>query len=194
MLQTITSLDLQMLLWIQQNLQSPTLTSFLECMTDLGNAGIVWIAIAAILWVNSRTRWVGIAVFLAIALDVVVTNGILKPLIARPRPFLLDLSITPLITPPTGFSFPSGHSVSSFAAAFVLYRLLPKGYGIPAITLAVLISLSRIYLGVHYPSDILAGLLLGFAIAKVVLWLMQKTEFLYWFFTKTFQVVPRRKE
>lgn len=186
MLQTITSFDLQTLLWIQQNLQSDTLTSFLEFMTDLGNAGIIWIASAVILLLNERTRSIGIAVSLAIFLDVIVTNGIMKPLIARPRPFLLYPAIVPLITPPTGFSFPSGHSVSSFAAAFVLYGLLPKRYGIPAVSIAVLISLSRIYLGVHYPSDILAGLLLGFVIAKAVLWLMHKTEMLHWFFTKIF--------
>lgn len=174
MLQTITNLDYQILLWIQQNLRSEMATDFWESMTDMGNAGIFWLAVALVLLARRKTRFVGAAASLAIFLDVIITNGILKLLIARPRPFLTDTDITPLIPPPAGFSFPSGHSVSSFAVAFVLYQLLPKRYGIPAVIIAVLIALSRLYLGVHYPSDVLAGLFIGFAISKAAIWLTQK--------------------
>ncbi len=178
-LQTITNLDYQILIWIQQNLRSDMATDFWESMTDMGTAGIFWLAIAAVLLMRKKTRLVGAAASLALFLDVVLTNGILKLLVGRPRPFLTDTDIIPLIPPPAGFSFPSGHSVSSFAVAFVLYQMLPKRFGIPAVVIAVLIALSRLYLGVHYPSDVLAGLFIGFAISKAAIWLAQKINARY---------------
>ena len=176
MLQFSTNLDYQVLIWIQQNLRGSMATDFWESMTDMGNAGIFWLAVIVILLVRKKTRFAGAASFLALCLDVIITNGILKLLIARPRPFLTNTDITPLIPPPAGFSFPSGHSVSSFAVAFVLYQLLPKRYGVPAVIIAVLIALSRLYLGVHYPSDVLAGMIIGLVISKTAIWLTKKFD------------------
>ena len=98
---------------------------------------------------------------------------LLKHLIARSRPYDCILGLIPLITPPTDYSFPSGHTAASFAVGALLFRKLPKRYGIPALVLAALIGFSRLYLGVHYPSDVLAGALLGTGIsyAAEVFWL-----------------------
>lgn len=93
--------------------------------------------------------------------------------VARSRPYDCIRGLIPLITPPTDYSFPSGHTAASFAVGVLLFRKLPKRYGIPALVLAALIGFSRLYLGVHYPSDVLAGALLGTGIsyAAEVFWL-----------------------
>ena len=81
-----------------------------------------------------------------------ITNVCLKNLVARPRPMSVE-GLVPLIGKPTDYSFPSGHTCASFACALVLYRILPKKYGVPAVILASLIAFSRLYVGVHYPTD-----------------------------------------
>lgn len=106
--------------------------------------------------------------FLALAGSLVINNLILKNLVARPRPYEMVAGLMPLIPRPADYSFPSGHTGSSFAAAVVLYGQLPKKWGIAALVLAVLISISRLYLGVHYPSDVLAGALIGSMIGLAV--------------------------
>lgn len=110
---------------------------------------------------------------LALVLSLLFNNMLLKHLIARSRPYDCIRGLIPLITPPTDYSFPSGHTAASFAVGVLLFRKLPKRYGIPALVLAALIGFSRLYLGVHYPSDVLAGALLGTGIsyAAEVFWL-----------------------
>lgn len=162
------------LLWIQMHLRSEGATAFWESMTDLGNSGFLWIAIVMALLVWKKTRQVGTTAFLSLVINVAVTNGLLKLWVARPRPFTTYEEIIPLIAPPLDFSFPSGHSAASFAVAFVLYQKLPRKYGIPALAVAVLIAFSRLYLGVHYPSDVLAGVMVGFLASQAALYLMKK--------------------
>ena len=93
--------------------------------------------------------------------SLIINNHIIKNLVQRPRPFVTFTDIQILIPTPSEFSFPSGHTASSFAAAAVFYRFLPKQLGIPAVVLAGLIGFSRLYVGVHYPTDVLAGMLMG---------------------------------
>lgn len=183
MMQSLTNMDVQLLFWIQQNVRSDAATAFLEFFTDLGNMGALWIGLAVALFLYKKTRLTGSHAMLAVAVNVVLTNGLLKYLVARPRPFLLHSEINPLIALPTGFSFPSGHTSCSFAVAFVLYALLPKRYGIPALVTAVLVGFSRLYLGVHYPTDVLAGVLVGFVAAKFSIWFMKKMIARGWFST-----------
>lgn len=140
MMQTMTFLDAQLLLWIQQNLRSDAATVFWEFMTDLGNMGFLWILITVGLLIRSKTRSIGLTAALAIVLNTVISNGILKLWVARPRPFSTFTEIIPLITPPVDFSFPSGHTSSSFAVAFVLFALLPRRWGVGALVTAALIS------------------------------------------------------
>ena len=129
-------------------------------ITKLGNGGMIWIALAIVLLITRRYRWAGVAMLLALALDVVVSNMILKPLVARIRPCDVNTTVQLLIARPTDYSFPSGHTAASFAATFALYFSRKKLW-IPALVLAVLISFSRLYLYVHYPTDILAGAMIG---------------------------------
>ena len=109
-------------------------------------------------------------------MDVVLCNGILKNLVGRIRPFDVNTSIQLLVARPHDYSFPSGHTAASFAAAVILFLQLPKKYGIPALILAVLISFSRLYLGVHYPTDVLAGAVSGTLIALAVHWIFEKKK------------------
>ena len=102
---------------------------------------------------------------LALLGSLIINNLILKNLIARIRPYEIINGLVPLIEKPTDYSFPSGHTGSSFAAACILYRKLPKRFGIPALILAILIGFSRLYLGVHYPSDVLCGIISGVGIS-----------------------------
>ena len=103
----------------------------------------------------------------SLLLSLVINNLMLKNIIARPRPYDMIEGLKTLVAAPTDFSFPSGHTASSFAAATVLFLTLPKKYGIPAIILAALMGFSRLYIGVHYPTDVLAGLISGVLIAII---------------------------
>ena len=174
MIEAWSAWEAGLLFWMQQHIRSDMATVFWEEITDLGNAGMIWIILAVGLIVYKKTRVVGITAALAILLNVVVTNGILKLWVARPRPFTTFDALIPLIAPPPDFSFPSGHSACSFAVAFVMYRLLPKKYSIPALVLAALIGLSRLYLGVHYPTDVLAGASIGCLAAEMAIWMRGK--------------------
>lgn len=91
-------------------------------------------------------------------------------IVARPRPFAEIEALIPLIAKPTDFSFPSGHTTASFAVALVMLRMLPKKIGIPAVVLAALVAFSRLYLGVHYPTDVLTGFVVALVGSSLAVW------------------------
>ncbi|MBE5882413.1 MAG: phosphatase PAP2 family protein [Lachnospiraceae bacterium] len=165
----LASLDGNLLLWIQENLRSEFLTPLFQFITTSGNAGLIWIAVTCFLLAFKKTRRTGIACALALIFSLLFTNLLIKPLVARIRPYDLIEGLQILISKPRDFSFPSGHSSASFAAAWVMFRMLPKKAGIPALVYAFLMAFSRLYFGVHYPSDVLGGILLGmlYAIAAM---------------------------
>ena len=136
-------------------------------ITSLGNGGIIWILTALILIATKKYRVTGIAVLAALLLNLLIGNIILKPLIARVRPCDINTAVQLLIPRPTDYSFPSGHTLSSFAAATVIF-LRDKRFGIAALILASLIAFSRLYLYVHYLSDVLGGIVIGAAIGIFV--------------------------
>ena len=129
-------------------------------ITRLGSDGAIWIVLAGALLFSRKYRKVGFAILCALALEVTLCNIILKPLIARIRPCDINTAVQLLINRPTDFSFPSGHTASSFAAVSALYFSRQRLWR-PALILAILISFSRLYLYVHYPTDVLAGIMLG---------------------------------
>lgn len=159
-------MDFQILDFIQTYLRTPFLDSFFSRITHLGDAGTVWILIAVILLFTKRYRKAGLGMLLTMLIAYILGDLIIKPLAGRARPFTYrDIKL--LIPPPGQYSFPSGHSASSFGAAVFLY-LCNKKLGIPAFVLAALIAFSRLYLYVHYPTDVLGGILLGTACAVFV--------------------------
>lgn len=156
-----------------QSIHTSLLDSIMVFITTLGNGGLIWIAIAVICLFSKKYRKCGIAMGLALLLSFILGNVILKNLVARPRPCWIDSSVTLLIKNPTDYSFPSGHSFASFAGATVIF-MYHKKEGIIALILAALIAFSRLYLFVHYPSDVLGGAILGIFVAVISVWIVNK--------------------
>lgn len=168
----LSSLDGGLLLWIQENLRSELLTPLISFITTSGNGGLIWIAITCFLLAFKKTRKTGIMCALALIFSLIFTNLLIKPLVARVRPYDVIDTLTVLIEKPHDFSFPSGHSSAAFATAWVMLRRLPKKFGVPALVYATLMAFSRLYLGVHYPSDVLAGIVLGILYAAAAMWVV----------------------
>lgn len=175
-MQTLLGLDGQILLWIQDHLRCAALDGPMRFVTSLGNAGALWIVMTVILLLFRRTRRWGVACALALALGFLVTNVALKNIIHRIRPYDVIDALKVLVPPEKDFSFPSGHATSSLAAAWALMRVAPRRYGVPALVVAILISLSRLYVGVHYPTDVLCGAAIGIASAEGALALLRRLE------------------
>lgn len=129
-------------------------------VSSLGNFGAIWIALAALLLIIERYRQSGLAVSIALLIDFVAVNLIIKPLVGRERPCDVTVTEDMLLACLSDHSFPSGHTAAAFAAAFALF-LCHKRAGSAALILAVLMGFSRLYLFVHFPSDVIAGALLG---------------------------------
>ena len=175
--------DLPILNWIAANLWCPFLNAVMPVITLLGDAGIFWIAIAVVLIIFPKTRKIGLGMGAALLMGLVVCNLMLKPMIARIRPYDYQLqhfgvTIKLLIEAQHDFSFPSGHTIASFEAATVIL-LHNKKFGIPAMLLACLIAFSRLYLYVHYPTDVIASVILGIGLAFLGKFLVQKGYDLY---------------
>ena len=160
------SLDAAIVTWITENLRNPLLNPVMILITYLGEKGIFWISIGLILCFTKRYRKHGILMILSLAVGCILGEGILKHLFARIRP-VDALGLPLLIEHPGGYSFPSGHSCSSFAAALSLC-IADRRWRIGSMTLASLIAFSRVYHGVHYLTDILAGAALGILVAYLI--------------------------
>ena len=158
----IQALDAGVLYWAEAH-RTPVLDRVMSFITGLGDAGFIWILLTLALLVPRKTRRAGLAMAAALALSAVLVNLILKPAVMRPRPFDALQGLTAIIPHPADWSFPSGHASASAAAAWAALRRLPKRAGVPAAVLAGLICLSRVYAGVHYPSDVLCGAAVGLA-------------------------------
>jgi len=175
--------DLPILDWIAANLWCPFLDAVMPVITLLGDAGIFWIAIAVVLLFFPKTRKVGLGMGAALIIGLLLCNVTMKPLFARIRPYDYQLehfgvTIKLLIEAQHDFSFPSGHTIASFEAATVLL-IHSKKAGIPAMILACLIAFSRLYLYVHYPTDVITSIILGIGIGILGNWLVQKGFSLY---------------
>ena len=149
------------LLWIQEYIRADSMDGFWKMITMLGNTGWFWIAVSVLLLIPKKTRAIGIAALIALGIGALITNVTLKNVVARIRPYEVIDGLVLLIERQKDFSFPSGHTCASFAAATVYLKMMPKKYGIPFMTLAVLIAFSRLYVGVHFPTDVLCGGLIG---------------------------------
>ena len=164
------SFDLPVLDWIQANMQSGFMDKFMPFITKFGDHGTFWMIVAALLFLFPKTRKTGLGMAIAMMIGLLVCNVTLKPLVGRIRPYDLQaelgVAIQLLGERMHDFSFPSGHTIASFEAAVVMLKNSKK-LGIPAMILAVLISFSRLYLYVHYPTDVIASIILGTLFALI---------------------------
>ena len=196
--------EFQFLNWIQDHLRSGAMDHIMAFITKFGDGGIFWIAVTLLMFIPKRTRKYAHVSAFALILCVLGGNVILKNVIARPRPFWLEngnplarLAVTGdpslrlsvhdgttvipegrtllqlLVKAPTDFAFPSGHTQASFAAASSICMWKRK-WGIPALILAALVAFSRMYLYVHYPTDVLGGMAYGLLYAEISLAICNK--------------------
>ncbi|WP_288221982.1 phosphatase PAP2 family protein [uncultured Clostridium sp.] len=154
------NLDIGILYFIRDSFSNPFMDKLMVFITSLGDKGFIWIAIGIILLIQKKYRKVGFILLLALLINAIIGEGIIKNIVQRPRAFITYPNINIIINPPTSFSFPSGHTASSFAAAVVIGYYI-KEWKYISYSLATLIAFSRLYLFVHYPSDIIGGILLG---------------------------------
>ena len=164
-------MELAVLNWIQDHLRCGFLDAVLPVITRTADHGELWIILALVLLAIRSQRKYGAAVACGLVLDLVSCNLLLKPLVGRIRPFAVNTAVELLVKAPLDASFPSGHTAASFAAVFAL-KTAGSPLWKPALAVAIVIAFSRLYLYVHWPSDVLAGALLGAAVgwegAKIV--------------------------
>lgn len=174
----ITNIDFSILYWIQDNLRNSFMDFVMPLFSNLQDGGLIWISIAVVMLFFKRTRYCGIAVLLAMGIDTLITEYGIKNVVCRVRPCNLVDDVNMLVKKPTSYSFPSNHSASAFAGAVaVMLTIKKKAWTIPAFVFSGIIAFSRMYVFVHFPSDVFAGILLGSTVAVLVCYLMKKTGF-----------------
>lgn len=168
-------LDIEILKFIYGT-SNKVIDNIMPIITSLGNGGVVWIIIIALLIINKKYRKIGILAACALALVTVLGEGVIKHIIQRPRPFIEVSNIRLLIPKPSSSSFPSGHTASSFAVAFIVGKKIKK-LKLPVYILAAAIAFSRLYLFVHYPTDIIGGIVIGVISGSFILYVDNKIPY-----------------
>ena len=164
------------LLWIQNNLRSDFLDPIMKAITMLGDKGLIWILITLALLIARRTRKLGVMCAASMVFGLIVTNLIIKNWAARIRPYEMVQGLNCIVPLAKDWSFPSGHTTNSLACAWVIFRKAPKKFGVPALILAILIAFSRLYVGIHYPTDVLGGAVIGLGSACLAMLLVPRLE------------------
>ena len=173
MISLLQKFDSSILFFIKDNMHGIIMDKSMVTLTYLGNGGIIWIIIVAILMVNKKYRKIGFMALGALILSTILGEEILKNVVKRIRPSANIPAWDLLIAKPLSYSFPSGHTTSSFAVAGVLAKYF-KRYTFGFLGLASLIGFSRLYLYVHYPTDVLAGIVLGLMCSGIIIYLFGK--------------------
>ena len=159
----LQSVELAILDWIQRNIRCDVLDAVMPVFTRFNDNGELWIAMAVILFLLKRHRKAGLAVGAGLAVNLAICNWTLKPLIGRIRPFMVNTAVELLVETPSSASFPSGHTASSFAVVGALWAMKHPLWK-PAAVVAALMAFSRLYLYVHWPSDVAGGMVIGLAL------------------------------
>lgn len=160
MLGFLKKIDNIILKWINVKLRNKTFDKIMPIITSIGNLGIVWIVISVLLMTRKNYRVLGQMIITALIITTIIGEGIIKNIVKRKRPFYGENDKELLITKPITYSFPSGHTASSFAVATVFIKT-DNAASFEIVLLASLIAFSRVYLGVHYPSDVIGGGIIG---------------------------------
>ena len=156
MLESLINFEGSILLFLQNYVRNPVLNALLIPFTLSNNAGISCILIVAVFIYFKSLRKAGILMGISLLLEFLLNNLIIKNLFARIRPYEVIDGLILLVGKAPDYSFPSGHTGSAFALAVVIFMVMDRKYGIIALILA-----SLIYVGIHYPSDVLGGVILG---------------------------------
>lgn len=178
---TLFQIEANILLWIQNSFRNDFLDPIVKFITHLGDHGILWIGLLIILLCIPKTRKAGIIGAVTLLLTFLVTNVCLKPLVARVRPYEMIEGLTRIVEKQSDRSFPSGHTANSMAVGVVLWMIsqkceklgdeklyFPKAAGWFVLILSILIGLSRLYVGVHYPTDVLGGAIVAIVNSIIV--------------------------
>lgn len=159
------TVDLQILLFIQEHFTNPVFNVIMPFVSFIAENGVLWLAVAVLMLFFKKSRRFGVMVIIAVAAGFLIGELGMKNIVCRIRPCNEYPALHQMIVEaPTSFSFPSGHSCSSFAAATIIF-FYDKRFGVPALILAATIAFSRMYLFVHYPTDVLCGICLGIVMA-----------------------------
>lgn len=161
MLKIIEKYDIKAAKYINSHFQHKKLDPLMKFFTYLGNLGLLWISISILFMLKHESRKTGIVLICSLLMTTILGEGIIKHIVKRKRPFIkMNICDQLIIGTPSTYSFPSGHTASSFAAAAV-FLAINSSISIIIVLIATLIGLSRIYLKVHYVSDVLGGAVLG---------------------------------
>ena len=176
MIETITNLDFSLLYLIQENLRSEWLDALCAFLSRAFQFGIPWLILGAVLFCFKKTRSAGVILVAAVALTFFFNEIAIKNAVGRERPCTIDPSIQLAIERPTSYSFPSGHTASCFAAVGTLLFTFKK-LGVPMLLFAAFMGFSRMYLFVHFPTDVLAGAAMGLLMAWVTVLIFRELKF-----------------
>ncbi len=160
------SWEADVLLWIQNNLRNAVLDPICKVFGYIGEHGEAAIAVALLLLIIPKTRRTGCVCACSLACSYALCS-ILKNLVDRPRPYTQIDGLTSIVGEMSTPSFPSGHSCATFGCLFVVFLLMPKKFGIPALCFSIFMAYSRMHVGVHYPTDVLVGTIIGIGFSVV---------------------------
>jgi undecaprenyl-diphosphatase len=162
-------------MYVKNNMHGYIMDKLMITITSLGNAGFIWIIICTLLIISKKYRKIGIIALCSLIIGAILGEGILKHIFQRARPFEHVQISTLLISEPSSYSFPSGHTTSSFAVSCVLAKYFKK-YAFGIYGFAFLIAFSRLYLYVHYPTDVLAGVILGLISSRIAIYIFSRVS------------------
>lgn len=172
----VNTIDNTILKFVENNMHTLILDRLMILITTLGNGGLIWAIVCVFLILNIKYRKIGIIALASLGLSAFLGEVIIKNIVERVRPTADVMTVANLIVKPLSYSFPSGHSASAFAVAGVLSYYFKK-YSVCFYSLAVLIAFSRIYLYVHYPSDVAGGIILGLLCSRFAIFVAEKIKF-----------------
>ena len=171
MFSAITQWDTDVLFWFQDHLRADWLNHIMKVITHLGDGGIIWILLCIALLIPKKTRRIGLVAAIALAFSFCVNDLIIKHLVNRVRPYDAIQGLVRLIGPESSTSFPSGHSSAAFATTtgilLASHKKWPVWPKLLIVFFACVIAFSRIYVGVHYPSDVIMGMVVAISCSLI---------------------------
>ena len=173
-MEKLLELDGNILLWIQNNLRNDFLDAVMKTITSLGDHGFIWIILTVLFFLVKRTRRLGFTTALSMLMTLFAVNIVIKNIVARTRPYEVVEGLNRIIGAQDDFSFPSGHTAHAFAFSVVIFLMLSRKWGMFALVFAFLMGFTRLYVGVHYPTDVIAAALIGTVMAFLSVFVVRR--------------------